>query len=295
MNVFEFNKVYVIESLVNERRTGLELYDDIIKIRGNCNDIDTEFVSVQSLQEWKNTIEQIKERVEKNNIIPILHLELHGSNLHDGLVLSNNEIIYWYCFVEDMRCINIKTKNNLFITMGVCFGMDILKHTSYLKPTPFFGIIGSLYTLYNDDIYIRYSDFYNEFLQSRDLSKSLVALFKANPNRPQEYSFVNAQELFHRVYENYLRTEFSKEAIKKRANDSIDKLGIAIAPKDREKWVRKFEEELKKTKELYFQEHINGFLMSDKFESCKMRFSPPLTTEEFLNEYREKMITNLIN
>jgi len=93
--------------------------------------------------------------------------------------------------------------------------MDILYYTSLEEPSPFWGIIGSLYPLQNDDIYIRYSEFYDEFLQSFDLTKSLERLFQANPNRPQEYSFVNAPELFRVVYKNYLKTQFTSDAIKK--------------------------------------------------------------------------------
>ena len=94
--------------------------------------------------------------------------------------------------------------------------MEILYHTSLEEPSPFFGIIGSLYALENDDIYIRYCDFYDEFLQSFDIIRSLECLFKANPGRPQEYSFVNAPELFRRVYEHYLKTQFTPDAIKKK-------------------------------------------------------------------------------
>jgi len=71
--------------------------------------------------------------------------------------------------------------------------------------------------LKNDDIYIRYSDFYDEFLQSFDITKSLQCLFfRANPNKFQKYSFVNAPEFFRRIYKNYLETQFTTDAIKKK-------------------------------------------------------------------------------
>lgn len=217
MQFFRFNKIYVIESLQeDERQTGKELYDDIINRRSYCHSaLDTEYVQVPSLADWSFTIKRIIQEVKDNQVIPILHLELHGSSNHDGLVLAKGNLIPWRDFVSDMRCINIETQNNLFITMGICFGMDILYYTSLEEPSPFWGIIGSLYALQNDDIYIRYSEFYDEFLQSFDLTKSLERLFQANPNRPQEYSFVNAPELFRVVYKNYLKTQFTSDATKK--------------------------------------------------------------------------------
>ena len=155
MDFFRFNKIYVVESLQDERQTGKELYDDIIKRRSYCHsNLATEFVEVLSLEDWNNTIERIVQETKDNHVIPILHFELHGSDKRDGLVLAKGGLIPWGDFVSDMRRINIESQNNLFITMGVCFGMEILYHTSLEKPSPFFGIIGSLHALQNDDIYI---------------------------------------------------------------------------------------------------------------------------------------------
>ena len=287
MHFFRFNKIYVIESLQYERQTGKELYDDIIKRRSYYHSaLATEYVQVLSLEDWSFIIKRIIQEVKDNQVIPILHLELHGSSNHDGLVLAKGNLIPWRDFVSDMRCINIETQNNLFITMGICFGMDILYYTSLEEPSPFWGIIGSLYALQNDDIYIRYSEFYDEFLQSFDLTKSLERLFQANPNRPQEYSFVNAPELFRVVYKNYLKTQFTSDAIKKRSSDTImgeeTKRGVNFTSKAKKVLASKFKKELKRTKNRFYLSHFNNFLMCNKFKTCKERFAIPRTTKEFL-------------
>lgn len=274
MDFFRFNKIYVVESLQDERQTGKELYDDIIKRRSYCHsDLATEYVQVLSLEDWVNIIKRIKQETKDNHVIPILHFELHGSSNHDGLVLANKDLIPWSNFVSDMRCINIETQNNLLITMGICFGMDILYYTLLEEPSPFFGIIGSLYALQNDDIYISYSEFYDEFLQSFDITKSLQCLFRANPDRPQEYSFVNAPELFRRIYKNYLETQFTPDAIKKRISDTImegeAKRGFIYSSKEKKVFANKFKKELKKTKNPFYLSHFNNFLMCNKFKTCK--------------------------
>lgn len=300
MHSFRFNKIYVIESLQDERQTGQELYDDIINRRSYYHSaLATEFVEVLSLEDWNNTIEKIVQETKDNHVIPILHFELHGSSNHDGLVLAEGDLIPWRDFVSDMRRINIETQNNLFITMGVCFGMEILYHTSLEKPSPFFGIIASLYALQNGDILIRYSEFYDEFLQSFDITKSLLCLFKANPNRPQEYSFVNAPELFRMIYKNYLKTKFTSDAIKKRISDIImeeeTKRRVNFTSKEKKVFASKFKKELKKTKNRFYLSHFNNFLMCNKFETCKERFAIPRTTEEFLATNWSDIIPNVIN
>lgn len=300
MDFFRFNKIYVIESLQDERQTGKELYEDIIKRRSYCHsDLATEYVQVLSLKDWRFTIKRIIQEVKDNHVIPILHLELHGSNNHDGLVLADRNLISWSNFVSDMRCINIETQNNLLITMGICFGMDILYYTSLEDPSPFFAIIGSLYALQNDDIYIRYSDFYDEFLQSFDFTKSLQCLFRENPNRPQEYSFVNAPEFFRRIYKNYLETEFTNDAIKKRISDTImeeeTKRRVKYTSKEKKVFASKFKKELKKTKNPFYLSHFNNFLMCNKFETCKKRFAIPRTTKEFIATNWSDIMPNVIN
>lgn len=301
MQFFRFNKIYVIESLQeDERQTGKELYDDIINRRSYCHSaLDTEYVQVPSLADWSFTIKRIIQEVKDSQVIPILHLELHGSSNHDGLVLAKGNLIPWRDFVSDMRCINIETQNNLFITMGICFGMDILYYTSLEEPSPFWGIIGSLYALQNDDIYIRYSEFYDEFLQSFDLTKSLERLFQANPNRPQEYSFVNAPELFRVVYKNYLKTQFTSDATKKRSSDTImgeeTKRGVNFTSKAKKVLASKFKKELKRTKNRFYLSHFNNFLMCNKFKTCKERFAIPRTTKEFLATNWSDIMPNVIN
>lgn len=110
MEFFKFNKIYVIESLLGERQTGKELYDDIIKRRSYYHRyLSTEFVQVLSLEDWGNIIKRIKQETKDNHVIPILHFELHGTSNHDGLVLANKDLIPWSNFVSDMRCINIET------------------------------------------------------------------------------------------------------------------------------------------------------------------------------------------
>lgn len=299
MDFFRFNKIYVVESLQDERQTGKELYDDIIKRRSYFHsDLATEFVEVLSLEDWNNTIERIVQETKDNHVIPILHFELHGSGNRDGLVLAKGDLIPWGDFVSDMRRINIETQNNLLITMGICFGMKILYYTSLEDPSPFFGIIGSLYALQNDDIYIRYSDFYDEFLQSFDITKSLQCLFRANPNKLQKYSFVNAPEFFRRIYKNYLETQFTTDAIKKRISDTImeeeTKRGVKYTSKEKKVFARRFKKELKKTKNSFYLHHFNNFLMCNKFETCKQRFDIPRTTEEFLATNWSDIVPNVI-
>ena len=107
MEFFKFNKIYVIESLLGERQTGKELYDDIIKRRSYYHRyLSTEFVQVLSLEDWGNIIKRIKQETKDNHIIPILHFELHGSSNHDELIhnMSLSLLAKYLPFCTDSLC-----------------------------------------------------------------------------------------------------------------------------------------------------------------------------------------------
>lgn len=284
MDLFNFNKIYVIESLKGEWLTGEELYNDIIKRRHN----NSTLLQVHSRDEWECAIATIMNEVSAMGIIPILHLELHGSS--KGLSLSSGELIAWDDFVNRMREINVSTENNLFITMGICFGANILLHTQFDKPAPFFCFIGSFHEMYEEDIRIRYSEFYNEFLQSHNITQSLELLYKANPECPNVYSFVNAPEIFRRVYEKYLNTQFTEEALTKRTEQSLDSRGVSRSSKDRAQLEARLKQELKNSKDQFFIKHINCFLMTDRFESCRKRFTIPEKIDNFASFLEDRTI-----
>ena len=74
---FEFNKAYVIESLGNERKTGKELYDDLLrwqsyKIKG----FEAEIFQPVTKADFFDTIEQIKLDSVSNGKYPIIHIEI---------------------------------------------------------------------------------------------------------------------------------------------------------------------------------------------------------------------------
>ena len=101
------------------------------------------------------------------------------------------------------------------------------------------------------------------------------------------------------IYKNYLKTQFTSDAIKKRISDTImegeTKCGVNLTSKEKKVFASKFKKELKKTKNPLYLSHFNKFLMCDKFETCKERFAIPRTTEEFLATNWSDIMPNVIN
>jgi hypothetical protein len=154
--------------------------------------------------------------------------------------------------------INLLTRNNLFITFAVCYGANFLKEIKMNEPSPYWGFIGSFKELTFEDLTIRYEEFYNEFLTSLDLTKSISQLHKSNPSMPSSYEFINSEMTFNTIYEKYYNEQFSNEKIKERALET----GIIFNTKnDEQDYVEKFKKELLKTKGKYRKEDEEIFLM----------------------------------
>lgn len=278
MRNFKFNKIYVIESLNdNEHKTGQDLYNDIIRWKqiSNNDKFICEYKPINSKKEYKTLMSQIEKECA-NGILPILHFEIHGFSDKSGLSLNNREPITYLELTEDLSKINIKTGNNLFLTLAVCHGAYLLGAIKISEPAPYLSFIGSFDTLFNDDILYRYSEFYSDFLTNFDLFSSLKIFFEANQIEDNKFSFIDTEETFRTVYKNYLIENTSKKGIQKRIKDSILQNNLSFSCRqEKRKFGRDFEKQVNKTKQEYYTEHKDLFFMIKDFPENEERFKLP--------------------
>ncbi len=123
MSEFQFNKVYVIESLDSEEEklTGQELYNDLLRWKEyQVKDFKSDLIQVSNKSEFKAALDRIKEECTTKGFYPIIHFEVHGSEDKSGLILNSGELIKWSELYKDLIEINSIIGNNLFITLAVC-------------------------------------------------------------------------------------------------------------------------------------------------------------------------------
>lgn len=124
----KINHIFVIQSLpAGDRRTGEELYNDIIRRRIDliqsgdikmthaCFDVKNKAAFVDSINYIQANALYLPGGI-------LVHFEIHGSNDRDGLVLGDSSLVTWKEVVELLRSINILTCNKLFVTLATCFG-----------------------------------------------------------------------------------------------------------------------------------------------------------------------------
>lgn len=289
MKNFRFNKIIVLESLKDdERHTGKELYDDLIsRMPYTHTQLKVEYHDIDTLTRWDFVMGDILDDCLQNQNIPIIHFEIHGESNGRGLVLKSHELATLEHVGTQLRSINVATRCNLFITLGVCKGLYLLFNMKMSKPMPFIGAIGSFNNLMNDDIYVRFYDFYDTLFSSMDIGEAFVALQHANPDMPAEYRYIPADELFYKNYQVYLKEQCTEAALKRRAKESIGELQKQ-KPMNRQTRRLKEKEFIameKKSREKYFREHSAEFFMLSNYPENKARFDVPTNFKELKDRY----------
>jgi hypothetical protein len=286
MATFQFNKVYVIESLdeTEEKLTGKELHDDLLRWKEyQIADFKAEYIPLDNKAGFLQTLERIKDECTTKGYFPILHFEIHGSSDTTGLVLKSGELITWDELYQDLVAINSIVGNNLFITLAVCYGGYIMQLIKIDNPAPYWGFIGSFDEIVVSDLLIRYNEFYDVFLRDYNLYEAVKKLHEANPSIPSTYRFINSEETFKNIYRKYFIEKFSEEQIKLRFEDGLKQNNLNIKDRNQKNQYKiKFRIELLKSKRDYFEKHKRTFFMLDNFPKNEKRFQ--VKYEELNNE-----------
>lgn len=278
MASFKFNKVIIIESLDNERKTGMELHDDLNSWVPGVFNIEIEYKPVHNKEEWDKLFKTIADECENKGVSPILHLEIHGEEHGTGLVLASGEFISMEELGETVGNINYLTGCNTFMTLAVCRGLTSLFSIHMTKPMPFCGAIGSFDTIMNNDILLSFTEFYHELFNSFNIYRAYEELRKANEGRIGEYYVYMADALFIRVYKRYVNEQCSEEKLNKRATAAYHETGgYGILLED---FISNFKQIEKENRDKEYNEFKHKFFLLDKFPQNEMRFALPAHVHE---------------
>lgn len=281
MNTFDFNKIFVLESLFGERQTGKELYQDILRWQKfkHKGKLQIEFIEITNKSEFNLFFEALTHECRTEGIMPILHLEIHGNSY--GLQLVSKEIVSWEELYNYLVAINIIIKNNLFLTLGVCEGAYLMSQIKPYKPVPFYGFIGSFQKITSEDIIIRYSAFYTEFLESFSVNKAINMLFKSNPKLPSSYQLIKSEETFYHSLKLYEDLWSTPKKIDERFENLVVRENLVfVSRQERRKNKRWFEKQLKGTKEQFRLKYMRTFFMVDKYPDQIERFDLPQSIKD---------------
>lgn len=278
-----FSRIYVIESL-DEGYTGRQLYDDYLKdLEYRHEWLEVEYKPVCDIAEFARVLDQVATTFIKDEKVPLLHLEAHGSE--NGLHLKSGECLEYGRLAESLRRINLLTCDSLFISIAACKSMYSAQRFlgTFLEPTPFCGLLGSFVDMTSGEMMDAFKAFYEELFVSSDAYRSLVRAREACPEVGKEFTLYPSEYLFLIACKNYYITECTEAKIDER----IDRM---IQSGHRGQLAHLSDEEFRKTlrtklgsdgqKRESFEKAKKRFFMHDQCPANLERFSP--TYDEML-------------
>lgn len=214
-----FSRIVVIESLPSgEVKTGNEIYGFIeAQIRENSLSISVVFEQCETKVEFLSILDNIHKEIVSNNEYPWIHIECHGSEAEDGIVLSNGDLISWQELKPELIKINLACKCNLMIVIAACNGAYLVEALQPVDRAPCWGLLGPTNELYPNDLLASFRTFYLNLLSSLNGDAALSALRKVIDERNLSFIFLSALDFFQKVYSGYLSEYCTDTAYWKRA------------------------------------------------------------------------------
>lgn len=258
-----FNKIYVIQSLPDfEIQTGSELFDDIINRRTyEDSSLTAVKIDVTNRDELLDLLNQILIETKQKSIIPYLHIETHG--YQKGVELKSGDKIEYKDLVEVLRKINIASQNNLFISVGACWGGHIQDVTDIFEPCVFRGFIGPMDKIQTGNLQLLFTEYFSELLLSQDFDKALQVLYAQNKSEV-EFHCYRAESFFDKVAnakrKNHYRWE--RAIINKLWEQHSHKRNLF---KSKNKFIEFIKPKLKIEEPLLMKEMRNLYLHIDNF------------------------------
>lgn len=197
------NKVIVIESLAEEElKTGTRLFEDPLMYLDSLDEnLSAELFSVEDADAFINCLRTISQRIPKENIAPIIHIECHGDE--DGLMLADGGHLPWNRFRNELIKINFASRLNTLVVVGACDGANLIGTATQMDGAPFFGVIGVQEEVKAGDLERRFRDFYSAFFEAKDGDMAMQALNKDIADNEPRFRFIGARALFEASFRSY--------------------------------------------------------------------------------------------
>lgn len=285
MSHFLYNKLYVLQSLTNnDQKTGEELVNRINAFSVSNNIFfQAVLFDIHSKEEWNNTWNGIYTSISQLNIIPIIHLVMHGNERYIGIEQGMKGLIELTELFEKTRKANLLSHNNIMLTMAVCKGLNVIKNITLGQPMPFCSILASQESLCNSVSLENFTIFYQTLLKNGNIDYAFECLQKQGAGEAEKYHLMKSEQLFANVMQMYLDNKCNDQAIEERAKEIAAMGSIDISePEVKQSFIDTIKKLIPEENAKGYESYVNRFFMFDQFPAIRDRFSIPKTFDDFL-------------
>jgi len=258
-------ELIIIESLNNnEKQTGKILHRETIKYkRFQEPNLSSSLITVNSKKEIVSTLKKICNRITKEMLFPILHIETHGSD--EGLHLSNDDILTWSEFFDETRCINILLKNTLLINLSMCHGVSLMAKIQPTKRAPFRAFIATSGEISWNKLLEGFEIFYNDFFFTFSGEKSVIAVNNALKEDGVEFYYIKSEYLIEQITDInrdpvFIKSMINDFAVKEKAsNPFFRNVPYKYVFNHTKKKIEAIFDDVKSTVDYFLMTDIKGF------------------------------------
>jgi hypothetical protein len=225
--------IIMIESLVDERLTGSELYNDCIRrqIELQKSTLTHCLYKVDTKEEFKQLLEHIISTVSHLQNGLLLHLEMHGADNLKGLILANGEFISWRELVDFFRAINVGCCNHLYLSLATCNGRFLWQGVDPDLKSPYSCYISASASVRPDEIVEEYFRLFENLIRQGNLIEAYLAMEDAGTHFYYKDSETTFEEAYKVSKETALEDPGFKKELLKKAEDEMNKQGCEM-PQD---------------------------------------------------------------
>lgn len=235
--VGDVKHIVIIESLHEERKTGKELYDDCVKRRIDLQEKDFTH-NYHSINTKNDFFEILKYYIHNCPYMDggiLIHLEMHGDENKNGLILSDGSLITWTELNDLFREINIITKDQLFITMATCFGRYLYLGIDPYKKSPFSGYISASVAVYPSEIIDKFLILFENLIEKGNLVEAYLEMEKSESNFFYKDRKRGFDEAFSSTMEKlYGDMNLKKQIIEDTEKQMLKETGVKLTDEEKE-------------------------------------------------------------
>lgn len=147
-------------------------------------DFDKEYKGVMNISEilygsdWETIMDCFITKCQKEHQIPILHLDMHGDpNYGFGI---GNDIIGWDRLISKITELNMACNGQLFLSLNVCYGLNIYKHLMKNAKALSLKTLGSFNQVFANNGKYWFLKMYLEYFKSYSMEKAINCFMDFN-------------------------------------------------------------------------------------------------------------------
>lgn len=205
-----FNAIVIVQSMHAKDCAGEELCQLINRksdriLGGRIASVFNIFNQV----EFQGFLASMKWQVKSSGLKPLIHFEMHGTE--EGLLLNSGETILWKNLETYLRDLNIRLRNNLFVSVSTCYGGCLLDVYNLQLPCSFYGYIGPMGEVSMRGLNSCFIEFYDALFDTGSITEAIISMKIRLPEYANKFVYLNFEKYWQFIIQEQLRLDKDPE------------------------------------------------------------------------------------